>query len=68
MGTSFINSLFITIPATIIPIMIAAFAAYAFAWMKFPGRDLLFVLVVGLLVVPLQMTLIPILACITNLD
>ena len=61
MGRSFINSLFITIPATIIPIMIAAFAAYAFAWMKFPGRDLLFVIVVGLLVVPLQMTLIPIL-------
>ncbi len=61
MGQSFINSLFITIPATVIPIMIAAFAAYAFAWMKFPGRDLLFVIVVGLLVVPLQMTLIPIL-------
>ncbi len=61
MGQSFINSLFIAIPATIIPIMAAAFAAYAFAWMDFPGRDLLFVVVVGLLVVPLQMTLIPIL-------
>jgi alpha-glucoside transport system permease protein len=61
MGESFINSLFITIPATIIPIMIAAFAAYAFAWMNFPGRNLLFVIVVGLLVVPLQQTLIPIL-------
>ncbi len=61
MGQSFINSLFITIPATVIPIMIAAFAAYAFAWMKFPGRDVLFILVVGLLVVPLQMTLIPVL-------
>jgi alpha-glucoside transport system permease protein len=61
MGRSFVNSLFIAIPATVIPIMIAAFAAYAFAWMDFPGRDLLFIIVVGLLVVPLQMTLIPIL-------
>jgi len=61
MGRSFINSLFISIPATIIPIMIAAFAAFAFAWMDFPGRNLLFIVVVGLLVVPLQMTLIPIL-------
>ena len=61
MGQSFLNSLFITIPATIIPLMIAAFAAYAFAWMRFPGRDILFVAVVGLLVVPLQTTLIPVL-------
>jgi alpha-glucoside transport system permease protein len=61
MGRSFVNSLFIAIPATVIPVMIAAFAAYAFAWMRFPGRDLLFVIVVGLLVVPLQMTLIPVL-------
>jgi alpha-glucoside transport system permease protein len=58
---AFINSLFITIPATIIPIFIAAFAAYAFAWMSFPGRNILFVAIVGLLVVPLQSTLIPIL-------
>ena len=41
--------------------MVAAFAAYAFAWMTFPGRDILFVVVVGLLVVPLQITLIPVL-------
>lgn len=61
MGQSFINSLFITIPATVIPLMIAAFAAYAFSWMRFPGRNALFVLVVGLLVVPLQTTLIPVL-------
>jgi alpha-glucoside transport system permease protein len=61
MGRSFVNSLFISIPATVIPIMVAAFAAYAFSWMKFPGRDALFVSVVGLLVVPLQTTLIPIL-------
>ncbi len=61
MGQSFVNSLFIAIPATVIPIMIAAFAAYAFAWMDFPGRNVLFVVVVGLLVIPLQMTLIPVL-------
>ncbi|MEZ4864945.1 MAG: carbohydrate ABC transporter permease [Caldilineaceae bacterium] len=61
MAQSFINSLFISIPATVIPIMVAAFAAYAFAWMEFPGRNLLFVLVIGLLVVPLQLTFIPIL-------
>lgn len=61
MAQSFLNSLFISIPATVIPIMIAAFAAYAFAWLEFPGRQLIFVLVIGLLVVPLQMTFIPIL-------
>jgi alpha-glucoside transport system permease protein len=61
MAQSFVNSLFISIPATVIPIMVAAFAAFAFAWMDFPGRDVLFVIVVGLLVVPLQSTLIPVL-------
>ncbi|AVA20362.1 MULTISPECIES: carbohydrate ABC transporter permease [unclassified Rhizobium] len=60
-GQSFINSLTVTIPATIIPILIAAFAAYALAWMDFPGRALLIALVVGLIVVPLQMSLIPLL-------
>jgi alpha-glucoside transport system permease protein len=66
MGTSFINSLFISIPATVIPIMVAAFAAYAFSWMDFPGRTTIFVLVVALLVVPLQMTFIPILRAYTQ--
>jgi alpha-glucoside transport system permease protein len=66
-GTSFLNSLIITIPAVVIPIMVAAFAAYAFAWMEFPGRDILFVLVVGLLVVPLQAALIPVLQLSVNL-
>ena len=61
MGQAFLNSLVIAIPATIIPISIATFAAYALAWMDFPGRQLLFVITVGLLVVPLQMTLIPVL-------
>lgn len=61
MWQSFLNSLFITIPSTILVILVAAFAAYAFAWMRFPGRNILFLVVVGLLVVPLQMTLIPVL-------
>ncbi|RFC69281.1 MULTISPECIES: carbohydrate ABC transporter permease [Mesorhizobium] len=60
-GRSFLNSLTVTIPATIIPIMIAAFAAYALAWMRFPGRALLIAVIIGLLVVPLQMALIPLL-------
>jgi len=60
-GNAFLNSLAVTIPATVIPITIAAFAAYAFSWMEFRGRFVMFVAVVGLLVVPLQMALIPIL-------
>lgn len=61
-----LNSLAVTIPATIIPILIAAFAAYAFAWMDFPGRKPLFIMVVALLVVPMQIALIPILRNFTN--
>lgn len=61
MDKAFINTLTVTIPATIIPILIAAFAAYALAWMDFPGRGLLIALVVGLLVVPLQLALVPML-------
>ena len=68
MLNAFINSLIITIPATVIPITLAAFAAYAFAWMRFPGRDWLFAVVVGLLVVPLQMALIPVLRLYTGLN
>jgi len=60
-GQSFLNTMTVTIPATVIPILVAAFAAYALAWMEFPGRALLIALIVGLLVVPLQMTLIPLL-------
>ena len=59
--TSFLNSLYITIPATVLVTMVAGFAAYAFAWLKFPGRDAIFLVMVGLLVVPLQVTLIPVL-------
>jgi alpha-glucoside transport system permease protein len=61
MGRSFFNSLLIAIPATVMPILVAAFAAYAFSWMRFPGRNVLFLVIVGLLVVPLQVTLIPVL-------
>jgi alpha-glucoside transport system permease protein len=61
MGRSFLNSLLIAIPSTVMPILVAAFAAYAFSWMRFRGRDVLFLFVVGLLVVPLQVTLIPVL-------
>jgi alpha-glucoside transport system permease protein len=66
-GTAFVNSLAITIPATIIPILIAAFAAYAFTFMQFPGRDLLLILIVGLLVVPTQVALVPLLKIYGNL-
>ncbi|SFC58933.1 carbohydrate ABC transporter permease [Tropicimonas isoalkanivorans] len=61
MTRAFFSTLTVTIPATIIPILIAAFAAYALAWMEFPGRALLIAAVVGLLVVPLQLALIPLL-------
>ncbi len=60
-GQAFLNTLTVSIPATVIPILIAAFAAYALAWMEFPGRALLVAVVVGLLVVPLQLALIPLL-------
>lgn len=66
----FVNSLVITIPSVLIPLMLAALASYAFAWIKFPGRDFLFVLVFALQVVPLQVALIPLLQFFndTNID
>jgi alpha-glucoside transport system permease protein len=67
LGQSILNSLIIAVPATVIPIIVAALAAYAFAWMRFPGRDYLFLAVAGLLVVPVQMTLIPVLGLFTDL-
>jgi alpha-glucoside transport system permease protein len=68
MSGAFLNSLTVTVPATVIPILIAAFAAYGFAWMSFPGRGPLFTLVVALLVVPLQIALVPILRDYVKLD
>lgn len=66
MWQSFLNSMVITVPATLLVILVAAFAAYAFAWMQFPFRNALFLFVVALLVVPLQMTLIPVLRLYTQ--
>lgn len=65
-SNAFLNSLAVAIPSTVIPITIAAFAAYAFSWMDFKGRQILFAMVVGLLVVPLQMALIPVLRLYTG--
>ncbi|HLJ81254.1 MAG TPA: carbohydrate ABC transporter permease [Ktedonobacterales bacterium] len=66
LADAFKNSLIIAIPGTILPVFVAAFAAYAFAWMHFPGRDWIFLIIVALLVVPIQMTLIPILTLFTD--
>lgn len=68
LGTAVLNTITIAVPATIIPILIAAFGAYGFAWISFPGRRLLFITVVALLVVPLQISLIPILRDYLRLD
>ena len=67
MAQAFINTLTVTIPATIIPILVAAFAAYALAWMQFPLRGVLIAVVVGLLVVPLQLALVPLLKLHTDI-
>jgi alpha-glucoside transport system permease protein len=61
MGRAFENSIIISVPVTVLVLLVASFAGYAFAWMKFPFRGSIFLIMVGLLVVPLQMTLIPIL-------
>ena len=61
MGPAFLNSFVVAVPATIIPILAAAFAAYAFSWMRFPGREVLFIIVIMLLVVPLQVAFVPLL-------
>ena len=68
LGTAFLNTLAVTVPAVVIPILIAAFAAYGFAWLQFPGRRILFITVVGLLVVPLQIALIPVLKAYLAID
>jgi alpha-glucoside transport system permease protein len=65
MARSFLNSLIISVPGTVIPILVAGFAAFAFAWMKFRGRNVLFMFMVALIVVPIQMTLIPVLRLLT---
>jgi alpha-glucoside transport system permease protein len=67
MSRSFWNTVAVSVPATVIPIFIASFAAYAFAWLRFPGRRVLFVTIIALLVVPIQVALIPILRDYTSL-
>lgn len=62
LGSFFVNSFVITIPSVVIPICLASLAAYAFAWIKFPGRNTLFVMVFALQIVPIQVTLIPLLS------
>ena len=62
LATYFVNSIVITLPSVIIPICLATLAAYAFAWMRFPGRDFLFVAVFALQIVPIQVTMIPLLS------
>ncbi|HZG58147.1 carbohydrate ABC transporter permease [Paenibacillus sp.] len=64
---SFFNTFTVTLPATVFPLLLAAFAAYGFAWMRFPGRKTMFVIVIALLVVPLQVALVPILRDYTSL-
>jgi alpha-glucoside transport system permease protein len=66
MAQAFFNSLIITVPSTILVILVAAAAAYAFAWMDFPLRNVLFLAIVAMLVIPLQMTLIPVLRLYTH--
>ena len=61
LAQNFINSLIITIPSTILPVLLASLAAYAFAWISFRGRDWLFLTLVALLIVPMQMTFVPVL-------
>ncbi len=60
-GLNFVNSLIITIPSTIMPVFFGAMAAYAFAWLKFRWRDTIFLVIIALLIVPLQMTFVPVL-------
>jgi len=67
MGRAFRNSLAIAIPGTFFPLLFASSAAYAFSWMEFRGRNTLFVILVGMLVVPLQLTFIPVLRLFNNL-
>jgi alpha-glucoside transport system permease protein len=61
MGQAFINSLIITIPATLLPLLVCSLAAYAFSWMKFPFRDTIFLIIVALMMVPIQVAFLPVL-------
>ena len=67
-GTNFFNSVAVAVPATVLPIMFAAFAAYAFTFMDFKGKEIYFATIIGLLVVPLQVALVPILQAYVNIQ
>jgi alpha-glucoside transport system permease protein len=67
MDSAFVNSLMITIPSTLLPLAIAALAAYAFSWIPFPFRDTIFLVIVALMVVPVQMALVPLLTLFRDL-
>jgi alpha-glucoside transport system permease protein len=60
MGQSFLNSLLISIPSTLLPLAVCSFAAYAFSWLKFPFRDTIFLVIVALMMVPVQVAFLPI--------
>jgi alpha-glucoside transport system permease protein len=68
LGSYFVNSFVIVIPSVFIPLVLASFAAYIFAWVKFPGRDLLFIVVFALQIVPIQVTLLPLLKLFVDID
>jgi alpha-glucoside transport system permease protein len=67
MGSSFVNSLLISVPATIIPLFLGSLAAYALSWIRFPFRDTIFLAIVALMVVPTQMSLVPVLIFFRNM-
>ena len=66
LGSYFINSIIVAVPSALFPIVLASMAAYAFAWIKFPGSNAVFILVFALQIVPLQMALIPLLQIFAN--
>jgi len=68
LSNAFLNSLAVTLPSVLLPLVVGAFAAYGFAWVRFPGRTALFALVVTLLVVPLQISLVPVLSDYVRID
>lgn len=65
-GRSFVNSLLITVPSTVLPVMLAALAGYAFAWLRFRGRDAIFLVIIALLIIPLEATWVPVLRMFNN--
>lgn len=65
-GRSFVNSLLITVPSTVLPVTLAALAGYAFAWLPFRGRDAIFLVIIALLIIPLEATWVPVLRMFNN--